>query len=810
MGGFPAALRDTRDYYEHDIRFIIVVTLVVVLLILMALLRAIVAPLYLIGSVIISYFAALGISVLTFQYLLGQQLHWSVPPLAFVVLVAVGADYNLLLVSRMRDESPHGMRYGIIRTLTSTGGVITAAGLIFAASMCGLLFSSITTVVQGGFLIGIGVLLDTFLVTDRHGARHGDLGGAGELVAVQAEHAAPGDRRHRQRPGRRSNVTVDDRRRIAGRQEWECGDWSQSVTALVTVGATGCFGSGIAAADDTKPAGRRTTAHRATHRRMGTPGKGTRSAARTFSAFRTTSTSSAPVPNGSRTGSADRRLSRGPGAGSHPGAIVSRHQHGSKTTFRARYRRPKRRRVGRRGSAATSIGAIREGGPGTAIGLSEGAMVLNDVQAQLANDPNAPPPDQLSFAIYGDPVGKHAFGESFLTQMFPVGSVVPSLDYRMPAPVESQYDTYEFVSAYDSIADWPDRPDNWMSLANAVVGLATGHTAVAFTNPSNVPAQNIRTTVNSKGAKTTTYMIPEQHLPLVLPFKYLGVDEGTLNKLDGVLQADGGCGIFTKRRSTDRSDHSGSGARLRPGGRHRARHAGAPSAAPPTRCRSCWPASSTCCNQRAADNDCQPTKSRRLTTDVIVTLSPQSTVLSMLHGRASLRPNDVAFTFTDYEKDWAGVPESVTWSQLSRRTFNVARELRLHGSVGDRAVILAPQGLDYIVAFLGAMQAGLIAVPLPLPHRGSTHERVERGLRRHVALGRSHNVGGRARCRRLRRSIAHGRCSQDRRSRLAESGCRRRTGRRDRADVPDTAYLQYSSGSTRTPTGVMMSHRNLR
>jgi transport protein len=164
MGGFPAALRDTRDYYEHDIRFIIVVTLVVVLLILMALLRAIVAPLYLVGSVVISYFAALGISVLTFQYLLGQQLHWSVPPLAFVVLVAVGADYNLLFVSRMRDESPHGMRYGVIRTLTSTGGVITAAGLIFAASMCGLMFSSITTVVQGGFVIGVGVLLDTFLV----------------------------------------------------------------------------------------------------------------------------------------------------------------------------------------------------------------------------------------------------------------------------------------------------------------------------------------------------------------------------------------------------------------------------------------------------------------------------------------------------------------------------------------------------------------------------------------------------------------------------------------------------------------------
>jgi RND superfamily putative drug exporter len=164
MGGFPAALRDTRDYYEHDIRFIIVITLVVVLLTLIALLRAVVAPLYLVGSVLISYFAAIGISVLTFQFILGQQPHWSVPPLAFVVLVAVGADYNMLFVSRMRDESPNGMRYGVIRTLTSTGGVITAAGLIFAASMWGLLFSSISTVVQGGFVIGVGVLLDTFLV----------------------------------------------------------------------------------------------------------------------------------------------------------------------------------------------------------------------------------------------------------------------------------------------------------------------------------------------------------------------------------------------------------------------------------------------------------------------------------------------------------------------------------------------------------------------------------------------------------------------------------------------------------------------
>jgi RND superfamily putative drug exporter len=164
MAGYTVGLKDTRDYYQHDIRFIIAVTLLVVLLTLIVLLRAIVAPLYLVASVVISYLSAVGIGAVFFQFILGQQLHWSVPPLAFVVLVAVGADYNMLLVSRMRDESPHSMRYGIIRTLSSTGGVITAAGLIFAASMAGLLFSSIGTVVQGGFVIGVGILLDTFLV----------------------------------------------------------------------------------------------------------------------------------------------------------------------------------------------------------------------------------------------------------------------------------------------------------------------------------------------------------------------------------------------------------------------------------------------------------------------------------------------------------------------------------------------------------------------------------------------------------------------------------------------------------------------
>jgi len=164
MAGFSVTLRDIRDYYNHDLRYIIAVTIIVVLLILIALLRAIVAPLYLIASVVISYLSALGIGVITFQLVLGQALSWTVPGMTFIVLVAVGADYNMLLISRIQDESLHGIRSGVIRTVSSTGGVITSAGLIFAASMFGLVFGSLTTMVEAGFIIGIGLLLDTFLV----------------------------------------------------------------------------------------------------------------------------------------------------------------------------------------------------------------------------------------------------------------------------------------------------------------------------------------------------------------------------------------------------------------------------------------------------------------------------------------------------------------------------------------------------------------------------------------------------------------------------------------------------------------------
>jgi RND superfamily putative drug exporter len=162
--GFSAVQNDIRNYYDGDIRFIIGATLLVVLLILIVLLRSIVAPLYLVLSVILSYVSALGIGVVFFQFILGQEISWSVPGMTFLVLVAVGADYNLLLISRIRDEARNGVRTGVIRTISATGGVITSAGLIFAASMFGMVFSSISAAVQIGFIIGVGLLLDTFLV----------------------------------------------------------------------------------------------------------------------------------------------------------------------------------------------------------------------------------------------------------------------------------------------------------------------------------------------------------------------------------------------------------------------------------------------------------------------------------------------------------------------------------------------------------------------------------------------------------------------------------------------------------------------
>ncbi|MGV7864237.1 MMPL family transporter, partial [Mycobacterium kansasii] len=85
---------------------------------------------------------------LIFQYGLGKEIAWPVPLLAFIILVAVGADYNMLLISRLREESTRNIRVGVLRTVANTGSVITSAGLIFAASMFGLMVGSIAIMIQ--------------------------------------------------------------------------------------------------------------------------------------------------------------------------------------------------------------------------------------------------------------------------------------------------------------------------------------------------------------------------------------------------------------------------------------------------------------------------------------------------------------------------------------------------------------------------------------------------------------------------------------------------------------------------------------
>jgi hypothetical protein len=183
--------------------------------------------------------------------------------------------------------------------------------------------------------------------------------------------------------------------------------------------------------------------------------------------------------------------------------------------------------------------AIKGGNaPAAAVGLSQGNLGIDSVQANLVNDPHAPPPDKLQFTSFGDPTGHTGFGKSFLRGLFPPGSYIPIIDYTMPKEVDgqTQYNTNKVFAAYDGLADFPDRPTDLVAVANATFGAAIGHTPSAFTTPGDVPPQNMRTSVNSKGATTTTYMIPVNHLPLTVGLRYLGFSDGFVDQLDSVLQ----------------------------------------------------------------------------------------------------------------------------------------------------------------------------------------------------------------------------------------------------------------------------------
>ena len=166
VGGPSAIEYDVRQAASRDTRVIIPIALVVVLLILILLLRALVAPLLLIGTVILSFAAALGISVVVFDVIFGfAGVDPSFPLFAFIFLVALGIDYNIFLMARVREETfRHGTRQGMLRGLAVTGGVITSAGIVLAGTFSVLALLPLVFLTEIGFVIAFGVLLDTFIV----------------------------------------------------------------------------------------------------------------------------------------------------------------------------------------------------------------------------------------------------------------------------------------------------------------------------------------------------------------------------------------------------------------------------------------------------------------------------------------------------------------------------------------------------------------------------------------------------------------------------------------------------------------------
>jgi RND superfamily putative drug exporter len=166
VGGVTAVAIDSNDASIHDRNTIIPIVLVVILVILMLLLRAIVAPVVLVLSVVVSFAASLGVSAFVFNGLFGfPGADPAVPLYGFVFLVALGIDYNIFLMTRVREESQlHGTRQGILRGLAVTGGVITSAGLVLASTFAALGVIPILFLAQIAFIVAFGVLVDTLIV----------------------------------------------------------------------------------------------------------------------------------------------------------------------------------------------------------------------------------------------------------------------------------------------------------------------------------------------------------------------------------------------------------------------------------------------------------------------------------------------------------------------------------------------------------------------------------------------------------------------------------------------------------------------
>ena len=166
LGSGSAVQEDFNVAAEHDLKVIVPVALLVITLILAVLLQALVAPLVLIASVVVSFFGTLGLSLFFFIEVLGDRgVDASLPTFAFIFLVALGVDYTIFLMSRVREEArTHGTREGMLRALTATGPVITSAGIILAGTFSVLMTLPVTFAFNIGFMVAVGILLDTFVV----------------------------------------------------------------------------------------------------------------------------------------------------------------------------------------------------------------------------------------------------------------------------------------------------------------------------------------------------------------------------------------------------------------------------------------------------------------------------------------------------------------------------------------------------------------------------------------------------------------------------------------------------------------------
>jgi putative drug exporter of the RND superfamily len=164
LTGTAAVVKDLVEGAQYDLLIAGVAALCLIFIIMLIMTRSFLAALVIVGTVLLSLGASFGMSILVWQYLLGLQIHWTVLSMSVIVLLAVGSDYNLLLVSRMKEELGAGIHTGIIRAMAGTGKVVTNAGLVFAFTMASMAVSDLRSIAQLGTTIGMGLLFDTLVV----------------------------------------------------------------------------------------------------------------------------------------------------------------------------------------------------------------------------------------------------------------------------------------------------------------------------------------------------------------------------------------------------------------------------------------------------------------------------------------------------------------------------------------------------------------------------------------------------------------------------------------------------------------------